>query len=71
VTSDGYSFTAAVATMIMKRIVSGEFEPGFQTPGKLYGAKFPLSITGTYREDFDERPRCTRPPLRSAAAGRS
>jgi short subunit dehydrogenase-like uncharacterized protein len=71
VTSDGYSFTAAVATMIMKRIVSGEFEPGFQTPGKLYGAEFPLSIAGTYREDFDERPRCTRPPLRSAAAGRS
>jgi short subunit dehydrogenase-like uncharacterized protein len=50
VTSDGYSFTAAAAAAVMKRVLSGEFAPGFQTPGKLYGPRLAFGIHGTHCE---------------------
>jgi saccharopine dehydrogenase (NAD+, L-lysine-forming) len=54
VTSDGYTFTADAAAAVAKRVIGGDFAPGFQTPGKLYGPEFVLSIPNTHREDLDE-----------------
>jgi short subunit dehydrogenase-like uncharacterized protein len=59
-TSDGYSFTAAAATAVLRRMISGELEFGFQTPGKLYGPGLALGIPGTLREDLDARPLSVR-----------
>jgi saccharopine dehydrogenase (NAD+, L-lysine-forming) len=53
VTRDGYSFTVEAAIIVLRRVISGDFVPGFQTPGKLFGSGFALSIPGTYREDPD------------------
>lgn len=54
VTSDGYTFTAAAAAAVMKRVIAGDFSPGFATPGKLYGSGLALSIPDTELEDLDE-----------------
>jgi short subunit dehydrogenase-like uncharacterized protein len=48
-TPDGYSFTAEAATTIARRIMRGDFLPGFQTPAKMYGADFVLGLKGTRR----------------------
>jgi short subunit dehydrogenase-like uncharacterized protein len=52
-TVDGYDFTALAAVAIAERVLGGAFEPGFQTPGSVYGADFVLSIEGTTRIDLD------------------
>jgi short subunit dehydrogenase-like uncharacterized protein len=52
-TADGYDFTALAAVAIAERVIGGEFEPGFQSPGRVYGADFVLSIGGATRIDFD------------------
>jgi hypothetical protein len=52
-TSDGYSFTASAAALIMRRIIDGDFTPGFQTPGLLYGPDIALAIPGTSRQHPD------------------
>ena len=52
-TVDGYDFTALAAVAIAKRVLAGEFEPGFQTPGRVYGADFVLGIDGATRIDLD------------------
>jgi len=54
-TADGYDFTALAAVAIAERVIAGVFEPGFQTPGRVYGADFVLSIDGTTRIDLDPR----------------
>jgi short subunit dehydrogenase-like uncharacterized protein len=53
ITVDGYDFTALAAVAIAERAIGGEFEPGFQTPGRVYGPDFVLSIEGTTRIDLD------------------
>ena len=52
-TADGYSFTKGAAIAILRRAFCGDFAPGFQTPGRLYGPGLALSVPGTYREDLD------------------
>ena len=54
-TVDGYDFTALAAVAIAKRVLAGEFEPGFRTPGRVYGADFVLGIDGATRIDLDPR----------------
>jgi short subunit dehydrogenase-like uncharacterized protein len=51
-TPEAYSMTGATATAIAARVASGDFEPGFQTPARVYGADFPLTLAGVTREDF-------------------
>jgi saccharopine dehydrogenase (NAD+, L-lysine-forming) len=46
-TADGYSFTTLAAVEILGRVLAGEFQPGFQTPSKVYGPDFALTIDGT------------------------
>src|SRR5271156_6006279 len=54
-TADGYDFTALAAVAIAERVIGGDFEPGYQTPARVYGADFVLSIEGTTRIDLDLR----------------
>ena len=51
-TPEAYSCTAAAATAIAERALSGDLETGFQTPSRVYGADFVLSLPGVSREDF-------------------
>jgi len=41
-----------VAPVIASRVLAGDFEPGFQTPARVYGADFPLRFGEVSREDL-------------------
>jgi short subunit dehydrogenase-like uncharacterized protein len=69
VTSDGYSFTAAAAAAVLKRVTAGDFAPGFQTPGKLYGPGLALAIPGTRREELGGSARHDHPHWRHQMGG--
>ncbi len=47
-----YSLTALTAAEIARRVLAGEYEPGFQTPARMYGADFALEFAGVTREDL-------------------
>ena len=51
-TPEAYYLTALTSVEVMKRILSGEYKPGFQTPSKAYGADFILQFDGVQREDM-------------------
>ncbi|MDP2776827.1 MAG: saccharopine dehydrogenase NADP-binding domain-containing protein, partial [Anaerolineales bacterium] len=51
-TPEAYYLTALTSVEIMKRILSSDFKPGFQTPSKVYGADFILQFDGVQREDL-------------------
>jgi short subunit dehydrogenase-like uncharacterized protein len=51
-TPEAYTMTVATAIAIARRVAAGDFEPGFQTPGRVYGPDFPLSLPDVAREDF-------------------
>lgn len=51
-TPEGYRLTALTTVEIMKRILSGDYKPGFQTPSLAYGADFILRFDGVEREDL-------------------
>jgi short subunit dehydrogenase-like uncharacterized protein len=51
-TPDGYTFTGTTALAIAARVLAGEVESGFHTPGQLYGADFVLQLDGVTREDL-------------------
>jgi short subunit dehydrogenase-like uncharacterized protein len=51
-TPEVYSFTATIAAAIAERVLRGDLEVGFQTPGRVYGADFVLSFAGVSREDL-------------------
>ncbi|MGE0683187.1 MAG: trans-acting enoyl reductase family protein [Candidatus Binatia bacterium] len=51
-TPDGYTFTGTTALAIAARVLAGEVESGFHTPGQLYGADFILQLDGVTREDL-------------------
>lgn len=51
-TPEGYRLTALTSVEIMKRILSGDLKPGFQTPSLAYGADFILGFGGVEREDL-------------------
>ncbi|WP_413722057.1 saccharopine dehydrogenase family protein [Sodalis sp. RH24] len=46
-TVNGYSYTPLAAVEAAKRVLTGAGQPGFQTPAKIFGADFALSIPGT------------------------
>jgi len=52
-TREGYTFTAQVTVEIMKRILNGEYKPGFQTPSLTFGSDFILQFEGVTREDIE------------------
>jgi short subunit dehydrogenase-like uncharacterized protein len=51
-TPEAYSFTAIAAAAIAARVLQGDLEPGFQTPARVYGPDFVLSLPGVVREDL-------------------
>ena len=44
--------TALATVEIIKRILSGDFKPGFQTPSLAYGPDFILGFERVEREDL-------------------
>lgn len=52
ISPEGYTCTALTTVEIMKRILNGEYKPGFQTPSMAYGAEFILQFDGVKREDL-------------------
>lgn len=52
-TPEAYSFTATVSAHVARRVLAGDLEPGFQTPGRVFGPDFVLSLPGVWREDLD------------------
>jgi short subunit dehydrogenase-like uncharacterized protein len=52
-TPEAYTLTAAAAAAILARVSDGDFEPGFQTPARVYGPDFVLSLPGVEREDIE------------------
>jgi short subunit dehydrogenase-like uncharacterized protein len=51
---EGYSLTAATAIRIVQRVLAGELETGFHTPGGHYGADFILEVEGVERRDGED-----------------
>ena len=51
-TPEAYTMTAATATAIAARVLSGDVEPGFQTAGRLFGANFIMKFDGVTRQDL-------------------
>ena len=49
---EGYTFTALTALNIARKILHGNFTPGYQTPAKAYGADLVLEIEGVKRQDL-------------------
>jgi short subunit dehydrogenase-like uncharacterized protein len=49
---EGYTTTALTALNIMQKILDGNFQPGYQTPAKAYGADLILEIEGATRQDI-------------------
>lgn len=47
---EGYTTTALAALNIVKKILNGNFTPGFQTPAKAYGADLIMEIEGVTRQ---------------------
>lgn len=50
-TPETYTFTSITAVAIIKKVVAGDFQVGFQTPARVYGPDFVLSCDGVVRED--------------------
>jgi short subunit dehydrogenase-like uncharacterized protein len=48
---EGYTLTAIAALNIAQKIMDGNFQPGYQTPAKAYGADLVLEIDGVRRVD--------------------
>lgn len=49
VTPEGYKLTALASLQIAKKVLSGDFKPGYQTPASAYGEDLILEIEGTER----------------------
>lgn len=53
ITSEGYSLTALTGLEIARRVTSGEFKPGFQTPSLMFGPDFILNFPNVRREELN------------------
>ena len=49
---EGYWLTMLATVEIMKRILNGDYKPGFQTPSLAYGTDFIMQFDGVEREDL-------------------
>jgi len=49
---EAYAFTGASGAAVARCVLNGDFEVGFQTPARVYGADFILSFAGVAREDL-------------------
>ena len=51
-TPQAYTFTGPTAIAVVQRVLRGDVELGFQTPARVYGADFVLSLPDVRREDI-------------------
>jgi short subunit dehydrogenase-like uncharacterized protein len=51
-TPEVYTFTAMTAVAIAGRVLRGDWQPGYETPSRIYGPDFVLSFPGVSREDL-------------------
>ncbi len=49
----GLVWTTRAALAAVKKVLAGQVAPGFQTPGKVFGADFVLECEGVRREDLE------------------
>lgn len=52
-TMEGYRLTSESSLLISKKILSGEFKPGFQTPAMAYGPDLILELDETVRDEIN------------------
>lgn len=52
-TPEAYTFTATVAAQILQRVAGGDTEPGFQTPGRLFGPQLVFGMAGVNWTDLE------------------
>ena len=52
-TPEAYAFTGVTAPAVALRVLQDDFEPGFQTPARVYGPDYVLSFPGVSREEMD------------------
>jgi short subunit dehydrogenase-like uncharacterized protein len=52
-TPEAYTFTGTTAAAVARNVLRGDFEIGFQTPGRVYGADFVLTFADVSREDLE------------------
>ncbi len=52
VTPEGYTLTAITSLLITKKVLAGDFSPGYQTPAGKYGADLILEVAGVSREEI-------------------
>jgi short subunit dehydrogenase-like uncharacterized protein len=52
ITPEAYRLTFHSSLIIARKIIDGEWEAGFQTPAKMYGADIALEIPGVTRRDL-------------------
>jgi short subunit dehydrogenase-like uncharacterized protein len=53
-TAEAYTLTATAAAAIVDRVLRGDLERGFQTPARVYGADFVMSLPGVSGDDASE-----------------
>jgi short subunit dehydrogenase-like uncharacterized protein len=51
-TPEAYAFSGVTGVAIAERVLAGDVEPGYQTPGRVYGPDFVLRFDGVTREDL-------------------
>jgi short subunit dehydrogenase-like uncharacterized protein len=51
-TPEVYTFTAMTTVAVAGRVLAGDWQPGYETPSRIYGADFVLSFPGVSREDL-------------------
>ncbi len=53
-TPDGYDLTACSSVLIAKKVLNGNFKPGFQTPSLAYGYDLVLELPNVERWDIND-----------------
>jgi short subunit dehydrogenase-like uncharacterized protein len=53
---EAYTLTAMTCLDILRRVASGEFKPGFQTPSLVYGPDYILGFDGVIPAALDDDP---------------
>ena len=49
--ADGYTLTALSSLIIAKKVLEGNFKPGYQTPAACYGEELIMEIPGTIKDN--------------------
>ena len=51
-TPEAYAFTGVAAAAVVERVLAGDLQTGFQTPARVFGSEFVMSLPGVSREDL-------------------